>query len=191
MSWSILILVIFALALAGMLLLALRSPKRRMHSVDELLAAIDGPRQLNRMPQISQALEAEDLEFLRERGRTELAERIGRERKKIALSYLDCLQEDFETLLEASRFLAAISPKAEAMKELDRLKLGIRFRVCSVYMRWSLRLGLEPWLALEALSRMAGRVAHQLELSVAQVGELAALAAPLDSLLDERGNRAR
>jgi hypothetical protein len=190
MSSPILILVTFALLLTGLMLLALRAPKRRMLTVEELQAAISEPRQLNRLPQISQALEFEDLEFLRGRGRIELAGRVGRERKKIALNYVDCLEEDFESLLEASRFLAAISPKAEAMKELDRLKLGIRFHACSAYMRWSLRLGLEPWPALEALSEMAGGVAHQLEEAVARVGELAALGAPLDSLLGERGNRA-
>jgi hypothetical protein len=191
MSWPILILVTFALVLAGLMLLASRAPKRRMLTVEKLQAVISEPRHLNRMPQISQALEIEDLEFLRGRGRIELAERVGRERKQIALNYVDRLEEDFENLLEASRFLATISPKAEAGKELERLKLGIRFHACSAYMRWSLRLGLEPWPALKALSEMASGVAHQLEEAVARVGELAALGATLDSLLDERGDRAR
>ena len=77
-------------ALLILLLWALRSPtKRKALSVD--LASLEQPgrRHATYLPLIRQALSPSDFAFLSSRGSPQLARRAGKERRRIALSYLD------------------------------------------------------------------------------------------------------
>ena len=188
MSLTILLFIPFALLLVGLLAWAGRPVLRKLLSANEVLEALSGERHSCRLPQILRALQPEDEEFLQERGHGELGTRLRMERKRIALRYLDRLQEEFEVLLEASRLLAVMSPEVIAMQELERFKLSLRFRLCCRYLRGRLQLGLAPWGAFGVLSVMAGHLALQLESATNQMGDRAALAGEFASIL-EQGRR--
>jgi hypothetical protein len=103
------------------------------------------------------------------------------------LRYLNLLQEDFEDLLEGSRFLAVMSPEVTAMQEAERLKLNQCFAFCCGYLRWKLRLGLPPWRGFGYLADMAGSVSVRLEAATSRMAERAAMAAEFPSALKQRG----
>lgn len=168
-----------------LLLWALRPPKRRLMSPNEVFEALSAQRHYERLPQILQALRKDDTEYVENCGRRELVPRLRAERKRIALQYLGCLQEDFEVLLEASRIIAALSPEVIPMHEYERLKLGLRFSFFCHYLRWRLRLGLQTWDAFGAISDMAGSMTLQLETAAARLGERAAMASEYSSFLEK------
>jgi hypothetical protein len=168
-----------ALAVLLILLLAwaVRLPKKAFHSVDEVFSALSEKRHYARLPQILQCLREEDTDFLSTRGRDELATRLRRERKRIALRYLSHLEQEYQLLLEASRILARTAPEVSAMDEVQRFRLSVRFALWCRYLRWRLQLGLQPWDAFGILSDMEGEMALHLEVAAARIGERAALTA--------------
>lgn len=188
MNLTLLLFVPFAILLVGLLAWAARPVQRKPFSANEVLEALSGERHSCRLPQILRALQPEDEEFLQERGHGDLGKSLRTERKRIALLYLDHLQEDFEILLDAARVLAVMSPEVIAMQELERIKLSLRFRFCCRYLRGRLQLGLAPWRAFGVLSVMAGHLALQLESATKQIGDRAALAGEFASVL-EQGRR--
>jgi len=52
---------------------------------------------------------------------------LRRQRRRIALRYLDQLQEEFQELIEISRLLAVMSPELIGMEEMERWKLSLGF----------------------------------------------------------------
>jgi hypothetical protein len=155
--------------------------------VDEVLNALSEKRHYARLPQILQSLREEDTDFLCTRGYDDLAVRLRRERKQIALCYLNSLEEEYQLLLEASRVLARTAPEISAMDELGRFRLSMRFVLCCRYLRWRLLLGLQPWDVFGVLSDMEGEMTLQLEIAAARIGERAAIASEFPLILKDRG----
>jgi hypothetical protein len=133
-------------------------------------------------------LQPEDTAFLGPRGFTPLRNQIRSERKRIALLYLDELQREYEMLLEASRMVASMAPELIALDEAERFKLNLRFAVGRRYLRWKLRLGLQPQGSFGFLSEMSSRIALRLEVATNHIGERAALSSDYSSILDEGGD---
>src|ERR1700741_3952206 len=106
MSLPLVFFVAIAVVLIVVLAWAVRPPKKALLSVDDVFAALSEERHYARLPQILQSLRKEDTEFLCRDGHEELAGRLRAERKRIALRYLNYLEEEFQLLLEASRILA-------------------------------------------------------------------------------------
>lgn len=183
------------LALAVILILLLawagRPPKKVLHSPDEVLQALSEERHYARLPQILQSLREDDTEFIRGRGHEALLGRIREERKRIALNYLNYLEEEFQILLESSRILASLAPELAAMSEFDRFRQNFRFILSCRYLRWRLRLGLQPWDAFGTVSDMAGAMTLQLEAAAARLGERAFLASDQRLFPDNRGGHSR
>jgi hypothetical protein len=177
MSLLLLLFVVFAVALILLLAWAVRPPKKVFHTVDEVFATLSEERHYARLPQILQSLCEEDTEFLRAGGYRELLDRLRAERKRIALRYLGYLEEEFQLLLEASRILASIAPEVVPTKEFERFKLNMRFVLCCRYLRWRLRLGLQPWNVFGTISDMAGDLTLVLEAATERLGERASMAA--------------
>jgi len=119
MSITIFLFILLAVILIAALAWAVRPPKHKLVSIDEVLAALTEEHHYSRFSQIQQALNPEDTEFLRDRGFGSLLGRIRSERGRVALLYLDCLQDEYEKLLEASRVVAAMAPGLVAMDEGD------------------------------------------------------------------------
>ncbi len=180
-----------ALVLLALLAYAVRPIQKRALSRDSVFGALSEPRDSFRLPQILQSLHPSDTEFLEQRGLRSLRHRIRSERKQIALRFLNHLETDYETLLEASRILAAMSPEVVPMQEWERLRLSMRFARNCFLMRLRLRTGLAPWKGFSKISDMATTMSFRLESAISQIGVQTALAPELSSFPEERGARRR
>ncbi len=176
MSLSFALFIAIPVVLVLLLAWSLRPPKRRLMSTDEVLKALSEERHYARLPQILQSLREDDTEFLRGAGHAELLGRVRAERKRIALRYLNYLEEEFRLLLEASRILATIAPEVTPLHEFERFKRNVRFVLCCHYLHWRLRLGLQPWNVFGTISDMEGELTLRLEAATARLGERAIMA---------------
>jgi len=186
MTFSFALFIAIPVVLVILLLWALRPLKRRQMSTSEVLEALTEERHYARLPQILQSLREDDTEFLLAGGRRDLFHRLRAERKRIALRYLGYLEQEYMLLLDASRVLAMIAPEVTPLREFQRFKMSMRFVICSRYLRWRLRLGLQPWSAFGILSDMAGDLTLGLEAKTARLGERAGIAAEFPLFLENR-----
>lgn len=171
MSVPVILLVLFAILLVVLLAWALRAPARASRPVLDVFEALRESRHSARMSHILQALQPQDTEYLRSAGQLALMQTIRRQRRIIALNYLGQLQEEFEMLLEISRMLAVMSPEVIPMQEMERWKLSLVFAANCAFLRWKLRLGLQPFSGFSLLSNMATSVAHSLEAATTRIAE--------------------
>lgn len=186
MTTPLLLFIAFAVILVVLLAWAVRPTKKIDLSIDQVFDALSERRHYARLPQILRALGPDDAGFLRGTGHRQLATQLIRERKRIALQYLNYLQEEYQLLLEVSRILARISPEVSTLGEFQRFRLNLRFVLSCSYLRCRLRLGLSPWAAFGILSDMEGDMTLQLEMATAQIGEQAAIAAEFPLFLQNR-----
>jgi hypothetical protein len=171
MSLSTVLFILFAILLVVLLAWASRPPKRQIPSGLDVFEALSQSRHCLHLPQILQILHPEDTEYLRAGGHIELMRTVRQERRRVALSYLERLQEEFETLLEISRVLAVMSPEVVGMQEFERWKLSVAFGVNCAWLRWRLRLGLPPIAGLMQLTEMATKIVGELEAATSRVAE--------------------
>ncbi len=186
MSGTVILFIALAIILVALLAWAVRPPRKTLLSVDDVFNALAEKRHYARLPQILQSLRPEDTDFLYTRGLDHLAGRIRRERKQIALGYLNYLEDEYHLLLEASRILARIAPEISPMDEFARFRLNMRFVLLCRYLRWRLWLGLEPWSVFGILSDMEGDMTLQLEAATTRIGERAAIASEFPLFLENR-----
>jgi|HubBroStandDraft_6_1064221.scaffolds.fasta_scaffold616445_2 hypothetical protein len=186
MNIALLTFIAIALVLILLLAWAVRPPKKVHLTVDDVFNALSEKRHYARLPQILQSLRYEDTDFLYARGHDEIADRLRRQRKRIALRYLNYLEDEYQLLLEASRILARIAPEVSPMDELQRFRLNVRFLFCCRYLRWRLRFGLQPWDIFGVLSDMEGDMTLWLEAAATRIGERAAFASEFPLVLEDR-----
>jgi hypothetical protein len=184
------LVLLFGFAVLLMLLLAwvLRDP-RKLPQSDFDLGYSEGldRRHVTYFPQVRQAMAAEDLAFLASRASQVLSRRVRRERRKIALAYLDCLRDDFLKLWRLARVIASMAPQVGAAQELERLRLGLAFSWRYQMIRMKFLLGFAPLPELGSLSEVVSRLSIRMETAMKDLGERAALATRLASSLDGRG----
>jgi hypothetical protein len=173
MSLPLILLILFAFLLIGLLAWALRPPAHQTRPTMDVFDALRQSRHSSRMSHVMQALQPEDTEYLRETGQVALMQTLRRQRRRIALDYLNQLQEEFEMLLEISRMLAVMSPEAMGMEEMERWKLSLAFAANCAFLRWKLRLGLQPFSGFTLLSNMATDIARQLDAATTRIAEVA------------------
>ena len=171
MSPPVISLVLFAVLLVGLLAWALRPPARNAREPLDAFEALHQSRHSSRMPHILQALQPQDTDYLRSAGQVALMQTIRRQRRVIALNYLEELHEEFEMLLEISRVLAVMSPEVIAMEEMERWKLSLAFAANCAFLKWKLRLGLQPLSGFTLLSNMAASFARRLEAATTRIAE--------------------
>ena len=186
MSISLILFVALAIVFILLLAWAIRPPQKILLSVDDVLNALSEKRHYARLPQILQSLRNEDTDFLHAEGRTELANRLRHERKRIALRYLNYLQDEYQLLLEASRILAKVAPEVSPMEEFERFRLKIRFVLYCRYLRLRLWFGMQPWDIFGVLSDMEGDMTLKLEMATTRMGERAAIASEFPLFLENR-----
>jgi hypothetical protein len=170
-SLPVILLVLFALLLVGLLAWALRPPARSTLPETDIFEALRQSRHSSRMTQVLQALQPADTEYLRESGQVVLMQTLRRQRRRIALNYLDQLQQEFEMLLEISRVLAVMSPEVIGIEEMERWKLSVAFAATCAFLRWKLRLGLQPFSGFTLLSNMANNIARELDAATTRIAE--------------------
>ena len=173
MSLPVILFVLVAVSLIVLLGWALRPPKRRVRQGETVFDLLSEPRHCARMPQILQALRPEDTEFLERSGTSGLVHSLRQQRRRIALHYLDELQEEFELLLEISRALAAMAPEVTAIEEMERWKLSAFFALNCGMLRFRLRLGLRSLEGFASLSTMATQMVRHLEAVTSKIAEAA------------------
>ena len=171
MSLPVILLVLFAILLVGLLSWALRPPARSPRPSLDAFEALRQSRHSSRMSHILQALQPQDAEYLRSAGQPSLMQTLRRQRRVIALNYLQHLQEEFEMLLEISRALAVMSPELIAMEEMERWKLSLAFAANCAFLKWKLRLGLQPFSGFTLLSNIAASFARRLEAATTRIAE--------------------
>lgn len=186
MTTPLLLFIAFAILLVVLLAWAVRPPKKMDLSIEQVFDALSERRHYARLPQILRALGPEDAGFLRGIGHRQLAAQLRQDRKRIALQYLNYLEEEYQLLLEVSRILAKISPEVSTLGEFKRFRLNLRFVLSCRYLRWRLRVGLQPWTAFGILSSMEGEMTLRLEMATAQIGEHAAIAGEFPLFLENR-----
>jgi hypothetical protein len=187
MSVSLIFFISVAVVLMLLLVWAVRPSRKTQLSVDDVFNALSEKRHYARLPQILQSLRDEDTDFLHAKGRDELASHIRRDRKRIALRYLNYLEDEYRLLLEASRILAKVAPEVSPQAELDRFRLNVRFVLACRYLRWRLRFGLQPWDMFGVISDMEGDMTLRLEAAATRIGERAAMASESPLFLENRG----
>ena len=171
MSLTFLFFGLLALLVIALLLLASRPSNRQFTPPTDVFEALSQSRHCSRLSQIVQALRPGDTEYLRETGQVALMQTLRWQRRRIALHYLDQLQQEFEMLLEISRVLAVMSPEVIAVEEMERWKLSLAFAANCAFLKWRLRLGLQPFSGFALLSNMATSFARRLEAATTRIAE--------------------
>jgi hypothetical protein len=174
MSVPALLFVLIAIALVVLLLLGSKPPNARFRTPQEAFEGVARPRHFARLRQIEQALRPQDFRYLQARGLHSAAQQLQVRRRRVALDYINELQEEFETLLEASRFLAVSAPTVVAMQEFERWNLSLTFAMTCAYLRTRLRMGLEPAVGLGRLSGLSADVSRRIETATKLILERAA-----------------
>jgi hypothetical protein len=152
---------------------ALRPHPDQARPTLDVFEALRQSRHSSRISHVMQALQPADTEYLREKGQAALMQTLRRQRRRIALDYLNHLQREFELLLEVSRVLAVMSPEALGMEEMERWKLSLTFAANCTFLRWKLRLGLQPFSGFAFLSNMATAIARRLDAATIRIAEVA------------------
>jgi hypothetical protein len=145
-----------------------------------------GRAHVNFLPQMRQALKSEDEEFLARTGVRGLRGRVSRERRRVALSYLAALRQDFEELMHISRVIAALAPQIGVAQEFERLRLRVSFLWRYRVIRLSLQAGFAPLPQLSDLSNLLSGYSVRLEEAMREMGEQAALVTEMVSSPDRR-----
>lgn len=135
---------------------------------------------------ICQSLSNSDVDFLKSRCSPELARRIQKERRHVALLYLVEIRGDFDRLLRLARVIAVLSPEVSPLQEFDRLRLSFRFSWRYQLIRARLSLNVFSIREFANLTGMVSALAVRIEAAMKELGERAALAAELASSLDGR-----
>ena len=179
MSLAVILFALFAVVLIILLVCALHPPKQSVRHGESVFDLLSEPRHCTRLPYILQALRPEDTNFLQESGAGALMQSLRQQRRRIALHYLDQLQQEFELLLQISRALAVMAPEVMAIQELERLKLSIVFAFNCAILRFRLRVGMRPLEGFASLSTMANEMVRHLEAVTSNIAEAAVHSAEL------------
>jgi hypothetical protein len=174
--------------LLSLVIWALRNPSKNPPQEFDLASLEQsGRRHATYIALIQQALSPADIDFLSSRGSPVLVRRVKKERRSIVLLYLRQLQTDFRRLLYLARAVAVLSPEVGAGQEFERLRLSVLFSCRYQMVRLTLHSGPLSLPQLGGLSQLVSELAVQMESSMKELGERAALAAKLGSPLDRRG----
>jgi len=186
---SLLLYLLFA-AVAVLFVLffwSLRSSKgRASFGASESILEDAGRSHVAYLPQIRQALAEADYQFLAGQVSLEAQRRMRRERRNVALAYLQELRSDFDGLLRMARVIAALSPEVLAVQEWERLRLTISFRWRCRIIWLSLWAGFTPLPQMTDLSKMLSGFSIRLEEAMSKLGERAALVGEMASTPDRR-----
>jgi hypothetical protein len=171
--------VVFALILAALLLWTFGSARKKRRRTAGLAVLDSAPQHLCNMGPSQRSQDPADLRHAADRGGRELAKRLRRERRKVALLYLNSLRSDFEQLLRIARVVALLSPEISSSHEYERLRLSVLFRLRFQMVKLRFLFGDAAMPQLTLLGKMVTSLAIRMETAMETLGERAALAANL------------
>jgi hypothetical protein len=176
------IVVLLAVGLSGLLLWLLiprnRSSKTTTTQIPSTVSeALAAAKHYGYFPQIRQALSVEDTKYLKEIAPRHIAKQALRERRAVALRFLEGLHEDFSNLARLGRVIAALSPEVSREQETERLILSLKFQTLYALVWLRLSSGNLPLEQLEHLTGLVGRLATRMnetmtEISAQSLGQL-------------------
>lgn len=171
MSPTAIFFVAVAAILLGLLALAARTPESSSRSPQELLQLLSTRRHFERLPQIEQAMARQDFEHLRSRGCSRAARHLKTRRRRLLLTYVDQLDEEFACLLEASRLLAVMAPSNVDLGQAERFKRAAVFAIRCAYVRLMLRAGTLNSAQLLRLSTMSSDISRHLDAAIQAIAQ--------------------
>lgn len=172
MTWMLLSFLLLAAALLVILIWALRGVSKSSENRDlDVLTRDSGQSHAIHFLKVRQLFSADDLALLSLRGSPRLAKRVRKDRRLIALDYLNALHQDFRGLLQLARALAALSPEVAAQDESERFWLSVRFAWRFQITRAVLLLGFSPLPQLHGMIQMIGSLSVRLDTALARLGE--------------------
>jgi len=170
---------VFTLILVVLLGWSFRGSHKKQRRPDGLAVLDSAPQHLCNMGSIWRSQDASDLRYAEERGGREVARRLRRERRGVALLYLGALRADFDQLLRISHVVALLSPEISSSHEYERLRLSIVFRLRFHLVKLRLLFGDAAMPQLASLGEMVTSLAIRMETAMETLGVRAALAANL------------
>ena len=90
--------------------------------------------------------------------------------------YLDQLRCDFQRLTKMAHAIAALSPSVGVRYELERAQLGFEFMARYYAIRLAFGWGFVPIAQLSQLTQMVSQLSIEMETSMKEFGERAAMA---------------
>ena len=188
MTTSLIVFSCVAVLLLAALIWALRAPSRSSRGNFDLSSLEQtGRRHATYLSLIRRASSNDDLTFLSKRGYAKLRSRLQGERRKVVLLYLEQLRCDFLRLTKMARAVAALSPSVGFGQEFERAQLSFEFLVRYYAIRLAFGWGFVPISQLSQISQMVSQLSIQMETSMKEFGERAAMAAQGASPLDGNG----
>jgi len=185
LSLTLILLGMLVAVVLSLLAWAFRSTKEPVGSQSFARALQeDGRAHVEFLPQIRQALAREDEEFLSRAGGSRLRRRLKTERRRVALSYLNALRQDFEGFLRMAKIIAMLSPELGVGQELERARLTVSFLWKYRRVQLSLYVGHLPLPEMAALGTVISGFSVRLEAALKAMGERSALAAEMISPSD-------
>jgi len=128
------------------------------------------------LSQVRQSMEAADIEYLAARCTPATLKRVQKERRRVVISYLEELREDFDRLMEATTRVAVFSPEIEARQEWRRFRVSLEFRAKYTLLRIKLAVGVPGFSGLGNMASIVSTLAIELERAMAEIAAKAALA---------------
>jgi hypothetical protein len=143
-----------------------------------------GSSNVSYLPQIRRALAEGDFIYLKSTGHEDLARRLRKERRRIALAYLPALKGDFEKMVGFARVIAGMSKEVATVEEWERLLLTAEFYWHYEVVRLGLICGVPRFAGLNGLSEMVSGLAVRMETAIAELNERAAVSMRMNSSLN-------
>jgi len=172
-----LFVLLIAATLSALLWRLLRSRQQMSEEVRRLLERNQAnflPLHCRYFAQVRQALAVPDERYLRGRVALPIVKRALRERRQVAIKFLAGLHEDFSNLERLGRAIAVLSPAIDRQQEMERLVLGLRFRVLYAWVWLRLSTGNVPLPAIENLTGLVGRLATQMQQAMLAIDVMSA-----------------
>lgn len=135
---------------------------------------IPGARHYAYFPQIRQAISRSDREYLVRNASSRVARRTLRERRAVARGFLRGLHEDFSSLDQMGRTIAALSPEVSRSQETQRLVLSAKFQALYALVWLRLSIGMLPLDQLEVLSGLVGRLGTRIDEALTEINAISA-----------------
>jgi len=123
-------------------------------------------------PVVLQCISSADAAYVRQRCPSSVREWQA-ERRRVLRGYLAGLREDHRRLAELGRAVARLAPKLSREREMERLRLGFRFRVLYLLVCMRVWLGMTSPTALGRLTETVGNLAANIEGTMSLLGESA------------------
>ena len=130
---------------------------------------------LANLPLLRQALEPSDFEYIKEHLGKDKAQKVAKERHRIALRYLEALHEDFVNLKKTAQLIASLSPEVEATQEWRRFKLSLKFEMKYRLLKAKYGVGNLRFPAMWNLAILVSTLAIDLERVVNEISAAAML----------------